>query len=165
MSNLDSISNRSSTLQNQTLIIRSWTAPWEIPGARMKTKSYNLMPFNFSQQKGNWTHAACLSALCALWQGYWRLQYGLCLQMYEVYAKYPEVLYSVSNLSDLNCLSNPSKWYNNLIRFEDSMQICLASDHRKRGQAKWSIRVCKRIYLSNLSKLSISNPSNLFISK
>ena len=65
----------------------------------------------FSQQKENWAHTARLSALCALWKGYWRLQYGLCLEKYEVYAKYPEVLYSVSsisNLSNFNKLSNLS---------------------------------------------------------
>ncbi len=70
MSDLDSISNRSSTLQNQTLSLRSWKAPWEIPGGRMKTKSWRFGPSVFSQQKENWTHAARLSALCALWQGW-----------------------------------------------------------------------------------------------
>ncbi len=67
------------------------------------------MPLIFSQQKENWRYAARLSALCAHWQVYSKLQYGQCLQKYVVYAVYPEELFSVigiSSLCDLNYHGN-----------------------------------------------------------
>ncbi len=43
----DSIWNNSRTLQNQTLSIQSWKALCEMPGGRMKTKSWRLDALNF----------------------------------------------------------------------------------------------------------------------
>lgn len=103
------------------------------------------MPSFFSQQKENWRYAARLSALCALWQGYWRLQYGLCLQQYEVCSRYPEVLYSVSsisNLSNFNKLSNLSISDKNDQQWPDVVwgfhahQSCFCPQEEVAGQVK-----------------------------
>ena len=49
---LDSTWNKRSILQNQTLSIRSSKAPWDIPGGRMKTKSWRLDFLGFFPANG-----------------------------------------------------------------------------------------------------------------
>ncbi len=103
----------------------------------------DLMPSIFSQQKDTWRYGGlirCSPALCALWQVYWRLQYGQCLQKYVVYAKCPEELYSVSSTSKLSDENHLSK-----LSDDDAVTWCvLRIPCSSWNQAMWSIRVCMK---------------------
>ena len=61
----ESIWNNNRTLQNQMLSIRSSKAPCEIPGGRMKTKSWRFAPLNCFFTNG-WQEMRC-SFACLVW--------------------------------------------------------------------------------------------------
>jgi hypothetical protein len=63
----ESIWNNNRTLQNQMLSIRSAKAPCEIPGGRMKTKSWRFAPLNCFWTSGPWFVFAPCSPTHNLW--------------------------------------------------------------------------------------------------